>query len=89
MEVILEFIGEVIIEGLVELATAPKVPKIVRGICLTVITAAMLGFAGFFVYGAVAETSNTASRVLFLLIALFVLAGGIGFWVKVLRKKKK
>lgn len=89
MEVILEFIGEVIIEGLVELATDPKIPKIVRGTCLTVITAAMLGFAGFLVYCAIAENFNTASRVMVLMIGLLVLAGCIGLWVKVLRKKKK
>lgn len=89
MEEIFEFIIEFIFEGLVEFGTDRKTPKIVRGICLMVITAAMLGLAGFLVYCAIAETSQTAFMVMLLLIGLFVLAGCIGFWVKVLRKKKK
>lgn len=88
MEVILEFIVEVVLEGLIEFGTAQETPKTVRGICLTVITAVMLGFGGFSVYCAVTEASGIAARVMFVLVALLMFAGCIGFWRKVLRKKR-
>lgn len=88
-EFIVEFIGEFIVEGLIEFSTAQEMPKTVRGICLTVITSLMLGFGGFCGYYAVVESTNTAARVMFGLVALLMLAGCIGFWRKVLRKKEE
>lgn len=89
MEAILEFIVEFILEGLIEFSTAQELPRTVRGICLTVITSVMLGFGGFCVYCAVTEASGIAARVMFLLVAVLMLAGCIGFWRKVLRKRKE
>lgn len=80
---------EMVLELFIDFATDSKCPKIFRVICLTLVTAVMLGFGGFCVYCAVTGVSGIAARVIFILVAVLMLAGCIGFWRKVLRKRKK
>lgn len=87
-EILVEIVGGVL-ELFIDFATDSKSPKTLRGICLTLVTAVMLGFGGFCAYFAVTEVTNTASKVMLVLVALLMLAGCIGFWRKVLRKRKK
>ena len=88
METVLEIIVEFLLDGLIEFGTAQETPKTLRGIFLAVVTSVMLGFGGFCVYCAVTEASNIAGKVLFILIALLMLAGCIGFWRKIFKKRK-
>lgn len=88
MEVIVEFIVEVLFEGLIEFGTAQEAPKTLRGICLTVVTASLLGFGGFCGYYAIVAATNIVARVVFGFVALLMLAGCIGFWYKVFKKRK-
>lgn len=87
-EILVEILGGVL-ELFIDFATDSKKPKTLRGIYLTLVTAVMLGFGGFCVYFAVTEVTNTASKVILVLVALLMLAGCIAFWRKVLCKRKK
>lgn len=87
METIFEIVCEFLLDGCMEIATSPEVPKPVRGVLLAVITAVYLFMAGIFTYFAVTN-EKIAVKILFLLLVLLFIGFLIRLWWKFIRSRR-
>lgn len=78
MELLIEFLVELILEGSMEISEDEKMPKWLRYICLTIVT---LFFGtvtiGLFILGVYVGKENIYAGIFFILIAFILLISGI------------
>ena len=78
MELLIEFLVELILEGSMEISEDEKMPKWLRYICLTIVTLVFGAvIVGLFVLGIYVGKENIYAGIFFILIAFILLISGI------------
>ena len=78
MEILIEFLVDLILEGSMEISEDERMPKWLRYICLTIVTLVFGAVTiGLFVLGIFAGKENIYLGIFFILIAFILLISGI------------
>lgn len=87
MELIIEFILELILEGSIELLPNKKIPKWIRYLLAAIIILLSLAVIGlFFFVGITAMKEKTLFGIIFIAIGIFMLVGCITNFIEVKNK---
>lgn len=91
MELLIEFLFDIVFEGCILIGSEKKVPMPIRILCLVIVWTLFFGLGGLFVYmGYDALLQNdTVAAVLLLGVGVAIIIGGIFIAVKMFRKKKE
>lgn len=86
---LMEFIFELLFEGMLEATKSKKVPRIIRYLLIFIIVSFFLAVIGLIIYiGIYFLKKNLFISLLFILLALFFLIGGIVKFKKLYLKKQ-
>ena len=78
MELLIEFLVDLILEGSIEISEDEKMPRWLRYICLTIVTLVFAAVTlGLFILGIYAGKENIYVGMFFILIAFILLISGI------------
>lgn len=78
MELLIEFLVELILEGSMEISEDEKMPKWLRYICLTIVTIVFGAVTiGLFILGIYAGKENIYIGIFFIIIAFIILISGV------------
>ena len=91
LEILLEFLFEIIVEGIIELGTKKKVPMPVRILAAGNLLAIFVGIGGMFMYMVYVSglAGNAMAAIAFGGVGVFLMFGGIFIILKMFRKKKE
>lgn len=91
MELFVEFLCEIVLEGVIAIGSEKKVPMPLRILCLLVEWTIFFGLGGLFIYmGYESKLENdTVAAFMLLGVGLLMIIGGIYIAVKMFRKKKE
>ncbi len=91
MELLIEFLFELIFEGSIELAQSPKVPKWIRFILIVILMTFILGVIfGIGTVGVIAIMKGEKGIGIFLLAVTAILVGGCVYkFIELYKKNKK
>ena len=78
MELLIEFLVDLILEGSIEISEDEKMPKWIRYICLTIVTVVFgLVIIGLFILGIYIGKENIYAGIFFIIIAFILLISAI------------
>ena len=91
MDIIFEFIFELIVEGCIEGSKCKKIPKVLRFIMLSIVILFFGTIIGFLFYGGIRGfiTNNIASGIFCTVIAFFMVFACVVYFRKKLKKTAK
>lgn len=91
MELLIEFLAELIFEGTIELSMAKNVPKLIRYILIVIIMCFFLTmFFGLGLFGTIAIIKREVAMGVFLLLVDAILIGSFIYrFIKIVRANRK
>lgn len=87
MDILIEFIVEIVMEVAIEGAKSKKVPKVIRLILFGIIFLFALSLMALFIYLGVAIDSNIIIKLIFLAVALIAFIFLISFIKELIEKR--
>ena len=89
MEILFEFLFQLIVEGSIELGSEKTVPMPVRILAAFIVFAVFFGMGGVFVYTGynAALANNKGAAIVLFIVGVFLLFGGMFAILKMFRKK--